>query len=255
MATANNPGLGTLGIFPREIRDEIYRYLVKDLYTLLQSPCDFDIRTLKRVLGSATQQSNFAIMAVSREIYHETSSMFYSESSFQFCAERYFDTVEDFNTYPLKSVLHRMTKIKFVFPGHYQNYMWYSHILDLFTCSGTQCTSLLIHFEIGQVFRDLHPKTGQRLLGELSQKLKALVSFRTITIHVIDDRRFCQLVDQEHERINQAIEQELVPLWGSATVTHVGSNVYFEFHPLESKIGNLDIRAKKLPSKMEKLKS
>ena len=75
MMSANNPGLGTLCILPREIRDEIYRHLAKGHYW-------FKHNTGK--ITSRTKVPDLTLFSVSKATHDEISSLFYSESVFQF---------------------------------------------------------------------------------------------------------------------------------------------------------------------------
>ena len=73
-----DPGLGTLAKLPREIRDEIYRYLVKGVYHLRQ-PLPFvvypsQLRNRRRFDPAA--------LHLSKTIHHEAAEVFFSESSF-----------------------------------------------------------------------------------------------------------------------------------------------------------------------------
>ena len=76
--TTGDLGLGTLVKLPREIRDEIYRYLLKGSYHLLY-PVPFPVpprQQRKRDLFDPTA------LHLSKAIYHEAAGVYFSESSF-----------------------------------------------------------------------------------------------------------------------------------------------------------------------------
>ena len=76
--TMENPGLGTLVKLPREVRDEIYRYLVKGAYHLLH-PVPFFVPPSQRRKRSKFDHTT---LQLSKTINHEAAEVYFSESSF-----------------------------------------------------------------------------------------------------------------------------------------------------------------------------
>lgn len=74
--TTEDPGLGTLAKLPREIRDEIYRYLVKGVYYLRQ-PLPFFVYP-----GQLRRRFEPTALHLSKTIHHEAAEVYFSESSF-----------------------------------------------------------------------------------------------------------------------------------------------------------------------------
>ena len=173
---ANSPGLGTLSILPREIRDEIYRNLVKDYYCFYYSstiPCKW---TLRMVLRSRTKKPNLALLLVSKATYDELSSMFYSESVFQFGFDRPYNP-----TYLPEAILRRMMKIELVFgSGYWQDY--YVRAVKMLNSEDTLRDSLTITSDFGPL------EVGEILTGRLSKELEAFKSFRAVTLKVNPDK-------------------------------------------------------------------
>ena len=73
-----DPGLGTLTKLPREIRDEIYRYLVKGSYHLLH-PVPFFVHPRQR---RNRDKFDPTALHLSKTTYHEASEVYFSESTF-----------------------------------------------------------------------------------------------------------------------------------------------------------------------------
>ena len=73
---------------------------------------------------------------------------------------------------------------------------------------------------------------GLILLEELSNKLKAFVSFPAVIVHVEKDPYDSQRIDHEQRRkgITKVVEQILVPPLGSATVDLVDSTLALELY-------------------------
>ena len=76
--TTDDRGLGTLVKLPREIRDELYRYLVKGAYHLLH-PVPFVVYHYQR---RKRDKFDPTALHLSKTIYHEAAAVYFSESSF-----------------------------------------------------------------------------------------------------------------------------------------------------------------------------
>ena len=71
---------GALFILPREIRDEIYRFLLKRHYTILQPECTKS--DSRKDCDDQTDRPGLAILQVSRIISYEAQELLYAESTF-----------------------------------------------------------------------------------------------------------------------------------------------------------------------------
>ena len=92
-------GMGTLSKLPREIRDKIYRYLVKDHYRSKAHDWIFE----------PPDYPHSAVLRLSKAISHEAITLMYSESTFI-----YFINYSSGGVYPhqtLESVAQRLMKI------------------------------------------------------------------------------------------------------------------------------------------------
>ena len=178
MMSANHPGLGTLSILPREIRDEIYRILVKDHYCFYYAatrPCRW---TLKMVKKSRTKKPDLALLFVSKATYNELSSMFYSESIFQFDFDRPYNPI-----YLPEPVVPRMMKIELLFGCEcWQDY--HVRAVKMFKSEGTLRDSLTITSDFGP------PDFGKMWTDILSKEFEAFKSFRTVILKVNTEKYF-----------------------------------------------------------------
>ena len=172
MMSASSSGLGNLIKLPREIRDEIYRHLLKGHYRFEDN---------SRRMRPRTQKPNLTLFSVSRATYDESSSVLYSESVFRFALDR---VRGGFNPtmYPPEPTVRRMMKIEVVF--------------DCCGCWHQVCSDTLNALNIRRVLRDsltvichIGPlKIGEELIGRLSKELDAFRSFRTVTLKLNPDR-------------------------------------------------------------------
>ena len=179
MTSANNPGLGTLSILPREIRDEIYRNLFKGHY------CSYDSSDRMR---SQTQKSDLALFSVSKATYDEGSSILYSESVFRLGFD-YDPTI-----YPPEPTLRRIMKIELVFECCGCWHPSYSDTLNELNIGRTLRDSLTVISKFGAL------ETGEALLRRLSEAMEAFKSFRTVTLKVSPDKYPCTGSNGEAER-------------------------------------------------------
>ena len=161
--SANNPGLGTLCILPREIRDEIYRHLAKGHYW-------FKHNTGK--ITSRTKVPDLTLFSVSKATHDEISSLFYSESVFQFGHDQSYNS----NAFPREPILRRLMKIELLFGCCAYWPIWHSSLLKVLKNEGILRDSLIVTSNcLG---------CGETFLGHLSEELEAFKSFRTVTLMV-----------------------------------------------------------------------
>ena len=106
-AANDNPGLGTLGVFPREIRDQIYRYLVKGSYVAM-CPSIW-AKSKRKKLSRKEEQRRLAVkvLRLSKAINIEAGAIRYMEGIFQ-C---HLDTCGEIVCLP-QTQINRMAKIE-----------------------------------------------------------------------------------------------------------------------------------------------
>ena len=176
MMSAKNPGLGTLSILPRELRDEIYRYSFKGHYGFYYRYIASHRWTLGSLLQSRTIfKADVALLFVSKITYDESSRIFYSESMFQFVVRG-----PDNATYIPEPVLNlrRMMKIELVFDWEERH----DCHLKMLNSEGTLRDSLTITSNFGPQER------GDELIDWLSKGLEAFKSFRTVILKINPDK-------------------------------------------------------------------
>ena len=248
------PG-ATFFSLPREIRNEIYRYLVKGCPYFWASPVSY------YHVSPATALRDSAIFRVSKAIYHEATSVYFSESTFRY----------DFSPYiPMKEIirapaLERMMKIEFEFncvSSAQRSYSPYgdeiennlSVTLDKLTGLDSLRNTLVLDFRL------LVHHLNDFLSGHLLRRLKALVGFRTVILDVgpMSGPEFWngQVPDWEgYKGITRAMIEEMVPTMGPATISQVGHITRLKFRPFEHMRANLSGQAEKLQMEMDKLGS
>ncbi len=222
--------IGPGGIFfslPQEIRDEIYRYLVKGHHLFYQSTFDF-----RAVLKTSTGSLNFAIFQVSKATYSEATSIFYSESIFRYQLDNIYSSI----TYPPGPAKNRMMKIQLEFDNLLLDERWHTlyrneiehnlqTTLGVFTGLGSLRTMLYIKYNSNSI-------SHRTLSLHFFQRLKALVSFRTVIVDVgpAFEPFASETSEEDHDgegdhggekykRVAQAIEKEMVHTMGPATLT------------------------------------
>ena len=229
----NTKADGTLFLLPREIRDEIYRYLVKGHYSVWQF-VSTDCRTA--VLRATNRTSHLAIFQVSKAIHDEATLIFYSESVFRY----HIDMILNSTIFPPTPSLYRMMNIEFIFDCHHWSDAWYSTYgdgsehdckvaLDVLSGLGGPRNTLMIKFKMSSSSFD------EMLLGPFFGKLKALLGFRTVIV-IVAPRVYLSIPKSERKEspsVVRKIEDNLVPTMGPATVSHVSINTFLKFHPLE----------------------
>lgn len=89
----DNPGLGSLGFLPREIRDEIYRYLVKGIY-YLWNPRKPNIRSWRPLIKSDPEALDPTILQVSKAINKEALVVQCSEGTLHCLSDIYVKDVD-----------------------------------------------------------------------------------------------------------------------------------------------------------------
>lgn len=124
--TPSNPStpLGSFAVFPREIRDEIYRHILAKRYKAFHSPALYfsecydepDPFPFALAEHQKSTGSDLLVLVLSKAIRDEAMTLFYSEGVFCFYSwnERYDEPVSQ---YPNVEIMNRMMNIE-VFYGH-----------------------------------------------------------------------------------------------------------------------------------------
>ena len=248
---------GILVEMPREIRDEIYRHLVKSSYILYKPPyMVFTARDRATrdygYLGIDKDGPNFSILRVSKVVNLEAMRVFYTESIFE--------SWLDFGEYrPYKPLANKITdgmmKLKFNIGGlddspHHQSFpeprsrAYLKKMEDI-------CRDTLDHFTGTEITRNYMHITFYptieleiELNGPLFRSLENLSNFRTVRIDFTStffavDTNNPQLVIHHQTRVKQAIRARLEPALGPAVAKHSYNSaysqyyVYLIFHPHE----------------------
>ena len=251
----NRPGR-TFFSLPQEIRDEIYRCLVKGRYHFdRHSIHKYTMMTQNRVSRPSTKNPWPAIFQVSKATHDEATFIFYSESVFLYRMSWMYDLT----TSPPAPESERMMKIEhdfFISSRHeYRSSgLEIEHTLkatlDKFTGLSRLRNTMAITFKTASP--DIHEMLANHFFG----RLKALVGFRTVIINIWQMLEPITEEDRQgYDRIAQAMKEEMAMTMGSASMSHIGLNTYLEFHPLEHMRANLGAQAGKLQMEMDKLNS
>lgn len=253
LPSANMGNTGLAGGFfslPREIRDEIYRYLVKGFPF-------FDENTYEGYyITHDTGVRESAIFRVSKAVCSEATSVFYSESTFRY---RFSESM------PMKPIIQaaafeRMMNLQFYFIGVSNIHPSFDLLrdggniennliatLDQLTGLGRIRTSLLLKFRLNS--SQLHGLLSVYML----RRLKALVGFRMIILDLGPMFSFSEEHDWDgYGRITQMIIDEMGPTMGPATVRQVVQITRLEFHPVELMRADLGGQAGRLQMEVDK---
>ncbi|CAD6568552.1 MAG: hypothetical protein ASARMPRED_001858 [Alectoria sarmentosa] len=234
-------GLGILVKLPREIRDEIYRYLVKRLYHIndpsIWIPRDMPIiiRTLLKELEKVDLDPNTLLL--SKAINHEAAAVHYSESTF-LCYLDYSKNIVCLLQVPID----RMMKIELkVYSGlqailerlgkpdsentKYHIETWATTIKRL---NRTDLVRKIIHLKF-----DIHTShVLQAVPSEMLHDLRTLIRYQTVIVELSvifrnrDGRPSGNLADRSKCSgevlilLTEAVNSDLEPALGPATFSH-----------------------------------
>ena len=255
---AIQPG-GPLYSLPREIRDEIYRYLVKGRYLSFHSWMDYTRRlSFEKIDLAMFQKADLAIFRVSKATFDEATSIFYSESVFRYHIDQYHNTA----LCSPGEASNRMMKIDVDIGRLGPNNMYLPRVrpdgieadlctaLDKFSGLSNLRNTISIKIQLAPFYVCL-------VLSEhVFRILRALVGFRTVVVYVGPPPDFStghKENDEQYIEIAREIEEEMVPTMGPITVRQVGLRTYLEFHPLEHMQADLRAQVDNSGMKMSKL--
>ena len=234
---------GALFTLPRELRDEIYRLVVKGNYVIwvLQG------KTYTKAVN--TRESTFGILRASKAISPEASDIYYPESDFCFVialGQRQMICLPTKLTDRMKNV--GLSLIDTSISSLNRDSITFDHI-------HTICKAGIAPFTGAHIARnDLYirlfcdgPDTIDMLRIHLFANLKALTGFRTVVIKVFDTISFrrkmnsAMVTEQEANEsiyqmltgISQEMKKTLEPTLGPAIEETRRAAWYHTFHPLE----------------------
>lgn len=221
---------GELFTLPREIRDIIYRLLVKGRYLVFRLLDNADGVTFVKCGTMFTP--DLVILRISRVIGSEAQEIFYSESIFQYCDP--FTTKAILN--PQIEAVNRMKKIEI-----------YIQKLEDRNIMAAICENIIGDFTGIEVVRDtLHinfthsgPGITKALIGShFLPRMGLLYGFHTVAIKVTPRESFQDTISNEgsvwesqQSEARQAIIGAMQPTLGPAIIRDDNSKVHLEFHP------------------------
>ena len=223
---------GALFVLPREIRDEIYRLLVKGSY--LDTGCFYRYPD-KGFLARNDVQPDFAILQLSKSIGREATEILYSESVFRFVITTRRIYEEDI----LSPDLDRMKRLA---PMTQNVVLDVDHSFDrpdpfceinmdiaVQNFGGLDITRRSLLVRMWQCSQSWFKEKGST---RVCQQLKAFLGFRAATLEVlptialllgpfikfseVDDGKYERNIRKEVARIAQAVAEELEPVLGPA---------------------------------------
>lgn len=262
---------GALFTLPREIRDDIYRLLVKGTYLVF-----FPSGSIYTGIFKLVDKPDLVILRISQAISHEAQEVFYSESVFRYSID--FNSLDPLEI-PVQTVkrmknlkidIREITQASFGGSYPYQDDE-YSHEGRMMAVSkaffgdfrGTETLRNTLHIR----FCSSQPGTTDPLSLYFLPKLRAFHGFRTIIVE-ISPLRSCKILMQEEQaegmgsngyktagyyRLIQTVEEEMEATLGPATISTKGFRVFVEFHPREHGPAILRAKAQKLLLDAERL--
>lgn len=259
---------GALFTLPREIRDVIYRFLVKGRYLVFRH-LESEHR-VSFIEGESIDNPDLIIFRISKAISHEAQQIHYSESIFQYEVPFYTKT----KLQSTKEAVSRMQKIDLDIYGlkdavstYYYNPSGEFYIPPIHM--PIVCGTILDDFTGTEILRDtlhitLHkssPEVISPLRSYVLPRLCALNAFRTIVLEVIPQtfeklptteweygeyKSSCKWSAAEFEQVRRAIRDATEPTLGPAISHDVDSKIHLEFHPREHVPAILRAQAQRL---------
>ncbi|CAF9909898.1 MAG: hypothetical protein ALECFALPRED_006103 [Alectoria fallacina] len=227
-----------------EVRDEIYRYLVKGRFVIVVSPWTFAARfnaTSDPIFD--VDGADFAILRASKTFSPEAIEMLYTESTFEFWLD--FDEFGPY-TQHAKGVTDRMMKLKYHIVGlggAFQT-QWDSEGLSRSYLENMKdiCESTIDHFTGTEITRHsmqiiLHSTTelDNAFTSPLFQSLKRLGGFRGVRVEFrsslpVLERNEPQIASDHMNEVMRAARAHLEPALGPATPGYFSSPGVFDFY-------------------------
>lgn len=242
-STLGNPNHGgALFTIPREVRDEIYRLVVRKRYTV------YFTRPKSDVFVPSRDKHDLAILQVSKAINHEASDILYAESVFRLSINFSSDEVSSVPAH----LANRMTNVELDFqdlayltrlfssPRFHKNVNAICHAANAIFASNDIKRNLL-HIR----FFGCCPGMMAILSSDFSKTLNAFIGFRTVVIEVVSvcarylvrvrsmgiEKSFGDLQKETAIIMGQQIMDILTPTLGPAETAVHGDVSCFVLHP------------------------
>ncbi|CAD6575268.1 MAG: hypothetical protein ASARMPREDX12_007175 [Alectoria sarmentosa] len=236
-------GLGTLVKLPQEIRDEIYRYLVKGIHHI-NDPSIWIPKTMRIIIRNLLKESEKGdldpnTLLLSKAVKHEAAAVHYSESTFIWCLDYSKNTV-----CLLQVPIDRMMTIELkVYSGlqaiferlgkpdsentKYHTKAWTTTIKKL---NRTDLVRKIIYLKF-----DIHDShILQAVPSEMLHDLRTLIRYQTVIVEfsvifrnrdgrpsgTLADRSKCS--GEELILLTEAVNSDFEPALGPATFSHAG---------------------------------
>ena len=225
---------GALFILPREIRDEVYRFLIKRHYTVIYAPKSASGTTYVAKI-TAADIFDLAIFQISHAISHEVQAVLYSESTFRYIIDFSINVPRKFPT----AVVNSMKNVEIVIRGLGVHYVYEKTHPTYKRPTALICEATIDGFTGTQTHRDvchiripaLRPDMIEPLESYILPKLAAFHGFRTLLVDITTELE--HIATARFERVIEGMKDAMEPTLGPATITNGGSTIRLEFHPCE----------------------
>lgn len=244
---------GALFTLPREVRDDIYRLLVKGRHTVYLPLEGEEGQIYGLKAGSvAFDKPDVVILQISRAISREAQEILCSESVFlypmHFCARKALK--------PPAELVRRMKKVKMIvrdLASEGASYIYQDTHPSYKPRMAAICGATIDNFTGAQILREkchvqfkaFKPDMIEPLSSLILPKLKDFNGFRTLLVEVCLEGKYEGRVRWEKsqnmgsegnamagvERVRQAIKDAMEPTLGPATTINDGFKISLRFHP------------------------
>lgn len=263
---------GALFTPPREIRDEIYRLLVKGSY-LVFAPSEPEHGGSVSVTHPQTYANpDLVILLISQAISREAQDLLYSESVFRYSVDIYAFEIPRPPIQAMSRIQNVKISIGCLTPDSVSYHKYQTDHPTYSPHMAAVCEATIGNFTGAQNLRNTFhiqlygckPYIIELLSTYILPKLKEINEFRMILVEVNlkDDCEISWRTEQsenmdsneeitaEFERVKDAIKDAMEPTLGPATTSNTcfntGFKIYLEFHPREHVPTILRAQAQKL---------
>lgn len=263
---------GALFTLPREIRDEIYRLLVKGSY-LVFAPSEAEHGGSVSVTHPQTYANpDLVILLISQAISREAQDLLYSESVFRYSVDFYAFEIPKPPIQAMSRIQNLKISIGHLMPGSVSYHRYQTDDPTYRPHMAAICEATIGNFTGVQILRNTFhirlygskSSVIEPLANYIFPKLNELNGFRAILVEVYlgDDCDMFKRREQSEnmgsneeitadiERVKDAIKDAMEPTLGPATTSNTcfntGFKIYLEFHPREHVPTILRAQAQKL---------